>query len=362
MTAELDNVDCTLSLACPRAFEDNEWFNRQSWTQSQYTSLVTDLLRRTGLNMRHKNNLAVVAVFTLALTACSAKGGSMPSLENPGMRSIDSAGESMAQAGIDPHKVHMMRNRYASGPTIDAPQTLQYFGGPVERTPAIYVVFWGFNVAGSDPSGEKPYLTALLRGLGGSTWMATDKQYYQLSGSVKQHIKNPTGELRGTWVDPSTVPASPTDAQIRAEAANAEVHFGYNKNANYIVATPHGHNSPGFGGYCAYHGPTTSSGGEISYTNEPYMTDAGQGCGENAVNPGPAGLLDGVSIVVGHEEAESQTDPQVNVNTAWANNTYGEIGDICAWQGLGNITLSTGKFAMQPLWSNKTSVCTLHTP
>ena len=312
--------------------------------------------------MQQKMRVAALGFFALALTACGVKGGSMPSVQTLSTRSVDSVGESMAHAGIDPNKVHMMRNRFAPNPITDAPQTLQYFGGPIERTPAIYIVFWGFNVAGSDPSGEKAYMTALFQGLGGSSWTATVKQYYQLSGSVKQHIKNPMGELKGTWVDPSSVPASPSDAQIRAEAASAEAHFGYNKNANYIVATPHDHNSPGFGHYCAYHSPTTSNGGEISYTNEPYMTDVGQTCGENAVNPGQAGLLDGVSIVVGHEEAESQTDPQVNLNTAWANNNYGEIGDICAWRGLGDITLSTGKFAMQPLWSNNTSTCTLHTP
>jgi hypothetical protein len=312
--------------------------------------------------MYQQTKLAAIGLVALALTACSGNGSSIPSLQKPSTQSIGQMTRSMEQAGIDPSKVHIMRSRFTQGPLWDAPQTLQYFGGPIERTPAIYVVFWGFNVAGSDPSGEKSYLTALYKGLGGSTWMATVKQYYQVSGSLKQHIKNPVGQLKGTWVDPSAVPASPTDAQIRAEAASAEAHFGYNKNANYIVATPHDHNSPGFGGYCAYHSPTTSNGGEISYTNMPYQTDAGRGCGENAVNPGSAGLLDGVSIVGGHEEAESQTDPQVNLNTAWANNTYGEIGDICAWMGLGDITLPTGKFAMQPLWSNKTSTCTLHTP
>jgi hypothetical protein len=313
--------------------------------------------------MYQKVKFAAVGLVALALTACSGNGGSMPSLQHSGTQSVSHTGGSMAQAGIDASKVHIMRTRFSQGPSSDAPQTLQYFGGPVERTPGVYIIFWGFNVSGSDPSGEQAYMTALFNGIGGSPWMATDKQYYQLHGTTKQHIKNPLVQLKGTWVDPSSVPSSPTDAQIRAEAAAGEAHFGYNKNGNYIVATPHNHNSSGFGTqYCAYHSPTTSGGGEISYTNEPYMTDAGTNCGANSVNPGSAGKLDGVSIVVGHEEAESQTDPEVNLNTAWANNNFGEIGDICAWQGLGNIVLSTGTFAMQPLWSNKTSTCTLHTP
>jgi len=304
--------------------------------------------------MYQKVKFAAVGLVALALTACS-NGGSMPSLQTNGTQSIH-----QVSGGVDTSKVHIMRTRFSIAPQSN-PNNLQYFGGPVEKNPGIYIIFWGFNVSGSDPSGEQAYMTALGNGVGGSPWLQTDHQYYQNS-VLKQHIKNPTGQLKGTWVDPSSVPSNPSDAQIRAEAAAGEAHFGYNKNGNYVVATPHNHNSPGFGTqYCAYHSPTTSNGGEISYTNEPYMTDAGQNCGQNSVNPGSSGLLDGVSIVLGHEEAESQTDPQVNLNTAWAGN-LGEIGDACAWQGLGNITLSTGKFAMQPLWSNKIGGCTLHTP
>jgi hypothetical protein len=311
-------------------------------------------VRRIGLSMYQKVKFAAVGLVALALTACSGNGSSMPMVQHP------STQQSIA-GGVDLSKVHVMRTRFSSAPDSN-PNNLQYFGGPVEKTPHIYAIFWGFNVSGSDPSGEKAYVTSMLNGVGGSTWMATDKQYYQLAGSVKQHIKNPTGQLTGTWVDSSSVPSSPSDSQIRAEAASGEAHFGYNKNGNYIVFTPHNHNSPGFGSsFCAYHSPTTSGGGEISYTNLPYITDAGQNCGENSVNPGAGGLLDGVSIVTGHEEAESQTDPQVNLNTAWAGN-LGEIGDACAWQNLQDITFTTGKFAMQPLWSNKLGGCTQHTP
>ena len=45
----------------------------------------------------------------------------------------------------------------------------------------------------------------------------------------------------------------------------------------------------------------------ITYTNLPYITDAGSSCGEDSVN-GSSGTLDGVSIVEGHELAEAITD------------------------------------------------------
>jgi hypothetical protein len=310
--------------------------------------------------MQAKFRLAVAGLAVLALAACSGNGNSLPGPGQAG-QSITHRGGSSGPNFVDPSTVHVMRTAYMPAPQPDVPKTLVYRNGPVQRKPAIYVVYWGFNVSGSDPSGEQTYMTSFLNGVGKSAWLNTDHQYYQIVGGKTQHIKNPIGQLKNTWVDPSTVPSSPSDAQIRAEAGALEAHFGFFKDASYVVATPHGHNSSGFGTqYCAYHGATRTSGGIISYTNLPYMTDAGHSCGENAVNPGAKGLLDGVSIVEGHELAESQTDPQPA--SGWYNTTYGEIGDICAWQGLGNTVLTTGTFAVQPLWSNFANNCVLHSP
>jgi hypothetical protein len=108
--------------------------------------------------------------------------------------------------------------------------------------------------------------------------------------------------------------------------------------------------------FCAYHGAIAAH-PSATYTNLPYMTDAGSACGAFSVD----GNLDGVSIVEGHELAESITDPLVNVNSAWFDATGNEIGDKCAWTNLGNITTSAGTFAMQPLWSNAQNGCVLST-
>jgi Putative Ig domain len=87
----------------------------------------------------------------------------------------------------------------------------------------------------------------------------------------------------------------------------------------------------------------------------PYVTDAGTSCGENFVNGGTGGLLDGVSIVEGHEYAETITDQ--NPPGGWVNPAGEETGDLCAWDlGPGapaqELTLSTGTFAMQSTWAN----------
>ena len=304
--------------------------------------------------MQQQYRIAIVGLAVLALAACNGNGASLPVPRQV----IQSTAHT---SDVTLNNVHLMRTRYSAAPMSDAPKTLQYNGGPIQRTPSVYVVFWGFNVSGSDPSGEQAYVTSFLNGVGHSAWLNTDHQYYQIVGGIMQKIKNPAGQLKGTWVDSSMVPASPSVVQVQTEARIAEAHFGFHKHASYVVATPHGHNTPGFGSsFCAYHSTASTPGGLISFTNLPYMTDQGGNCGANAVNPGPGGVLDGVSIVEGHELAESQTDPQPV--SGWNNNTFGEIGDICAWQDLGDTTLTTGTFAVQPLWSNSTSAFVLHSP
>ena len=173
---------------------------------------------------------------------------------------------------------------------------------------------------------------------------------------------NPSGVLAGTWSDNSNaVPANPDDAAIAAEAARAAANFGNtsaasNANVQYIIDTPQGNSTTGFATqWCAYHSNASTSYGAISYTDFPYITDAGSSCGENFVNSGSAGLLDGVSIVGGHEFAESETDTAPP--SGWTDTAGAETGDKCAWISAGpgassDITLATGTFAVQSLWSN----------
>lgn len=228
---------------------------------------------------------------------------------------------------------------------------LNYGGGPVQRSLKVYLVFWGFS---SDPNSEATYLTRFLTGVGGSQWLSTDNQYYDTTGN----ISNPSNNLIGTWYDTSTsVPKRPGTSAVASEAARAAAHFGdYSVNAMYFVALPTGHDPSGFKTqWCAFHSDTSTTHGKISYTDFPYSTDAGTSCGENSVNSGSAGVLDGVSIVGGHELAEGQTDPQPS--TGWTDSSGAENGDKCAWTNLQNTSFSTGTFATQPIWSNAAHGC-----
>jgi serine protease len=264
----------------------------------------------------------------------------------------------------------------------------------------VYMVFYGSqwgtqstNANGDvtlsgDPSGQAPYQQELYKGLGtgGELWSGVMTQYcdgvavgaQSCPASNTQHVAYPTGggALAGVWVDESTAsPNQATGHQLGVEAVNAAAHFGNttaasNRDAQYIIVSPHnthpdGYNTPS-GQFCAWHdynGDSTLSGGavsspygDIAFTNSPYITDMGASCGQNFVNGGSAGTLDGVSIVNGHEYAETVTDQ--NPAGGWTDSSGAENGDKCAWitpgTSGGSFDLSTGHgtFAMQTTWGN----------
>jgi hypothetical protein len=265
----------------------------------------------------------------------------------------------------------------------------------------VYLVLWGSqwgtqstNANGDttlsgDKSGEAPYLQEFFKGLGTNNelWSGVMTQYCEgvaagstsCPGSNTSHVAYPTGGnvLAGVWVDESAAaPATASGHQIGVEAMNAANHFGntsaaLNRDAQYVIASPTGTNPDNWltQGFCAWHdynGDTTLSGGAISssvgdfsFTNLPYITDAGASCGANFVNS--SGALDGVSIVEGHEYAETVTDQ--NPAGGWVDTTGYENGDKCAWitpgtsGGSFDLSLGTGSFAVQTTYSNDGATC-----
>ena len=257
----------------------------------------------------------------------------------------------------------------------------------------VYLVFWGSqwgsqstNSSGNlqfsgDPVNMAPDLQAFFRGLGtgADTWSGVMTQYCEgvATGSqtcgTTSHVAYPTGgALAGVWEDTSSAaPPAATGHQIGVEALAAANHFGNtttasNRDAQYVVVSPTGTDPDLYQlqGFCAWHdysGDSTLSGGAVgspfpfAFTNLPYITDVGAACGENFVNAGSVGLLDGVTIVEGHEYEETITD-QFPAG-GWTDSTGAENGDKCAWISSGqgaaqNITLTTGTFAVQSTWAN----------
>jgi hypothetical protein len=269
---------------------------------------------------------------------------------------------------------------------VPAQPQLQYGGGiagvGIETAPKVYIVFvgtqWGTatTVSGQlnftkDPNKEAPYLQRFMKGLYGAkdNWSTSTTQFCQgvaitteQCGASGVHPTHPTvSPVAGVWYDNVALGLQPGETKIRTEAVRAAQHFhnltaASNASTQYVMVLPHGIVPPGFKTqYCAWHSSGTTAFGNIAYTQLPYLPDAGYACGKNFVNAGTAGLLDGVSIVAGHEYTETITD-QFPVG-GWLDSAGEENADKCSWIASGpgaaaNLTLATGKFAVQSLWSN----------
>lgn len=352
----------------------------------------------------------LVAALLVSLAAVSASGFGSAKDDSPGVRLLPF------------HEA--MEGPPTASAAAPADGDLQYRGGAVQVLPKVYLVFWGWGferdllgnacdfgapttgprlvdacgTVTSDPAGEAPYLIRFFQGVGGSSWANVMTQYYQEKDGVRTFIANPANQLAGVWFDdanpPPVISGSPLlgdPTPTAMEARNAAAHFGYEPDADYIIALPHtafdpffpkilvpatvtdleharGLNLPPYAPtaqYCAWHSATLDAlGNPIPFTHLPYIPDAGTYCGKNWVNPGPAGALDGVSIVAGHEYAEVITDPFPV--SGWFG-PAGENADACSWdRGIGdhaqNIVLPTGTFAVQALWSNAAHACAIGLP
>ena len=329
--------------------------------------------------------------------------------------------------------------------TLPYPGNMAYYGGHVQTAPKVYIVYWGWGEKGAFPAGSTCSSEAITEGstsatlgcdpdgagkrmadfvaqLGGTDWAGVQTQYYETDSSGAKHfITNPQNQLGGIWADDtnditglaktsSSNPAGPTNTytDLAQEAARAVSHFGITdlQNANIVIAQPPAYSDPNAlsTGYCAFHDytyPNVESGiyngiqQGIAYTNMPYALAINSGganaCGENAVNLGAAGKLDGFSIVLGHEIEETVTDPgaEFQLGSGLSTTALGgwydavdanENGDKCAWVGeplnaivglptlpgqptvtpipgaLGDITGNQGTtFAVQSLWSNQSA-------
>ncbi|RCS29335.1 hypothetical protein DEO45_12625 [Rhodanobacter denitrificans] len=316
-------------------------------------------------------------------------------------------------------RMHQYDNLHAAQPgssTTTSGKTLSYGGGVdgigvTSGTPRVYIVVYGsqWGTAGTDAKGNMtlsndpvnavPYLQNLFKGLGTGSelWSGVMTQYCDGSGvatgatfcaSSASHIGYPSnGALVSVWYDNSVPsPSNATGAQLAQEAVNAAQHFGNttaasNRYAQYIILSPTGTHPDGFntstGNFCAWHDwqgdnyGITSPVGDVAFTNMPYVYDMGTSCGENFVNSGTQGLVDGFSIVNGHEYAETVTDQ--NPAGGWTNHVKGsrnkgqENGDECAWISSGqgksqDVVMGNGSYAMQSTWSNDTNECDISHP
>jgi serine protease len=280
-------------------------------------------------------------------------------------------GQPMAMVHATVENAQRVREAASPAARAQAGGNLSFHGGTggvgVETAPKIFLVLWGSQWNNNDPSGEEAILDNFYSNVGGSNWSNSVIQYCENvpSGTVYCNgagtaAGNPTGVLAGVWHDnASAAPSRPRQSQLASEAVRAAAHFGNttagsNASVQYVIATATHNNSNGFGTqYCAYHSSTSSSFGNVAYTNLPYITDAGASCGANFNG---LGAKAGITIVGGHEMAETMTDQFPS--SGWTDSGGAENGDKCAWitsgQGASaNVMLTNGtSVPVQSLWSN----------
>jgi Ricin-type beta-trefoil lectin domain/Putative Ig domain len=295
----------------------------------------------------------------------------------------------------------------ASNPTAAATTTscqepncdLTWQGGAVQHSPHVYLLLWGPKWTHTSlGQSVANYLTGFFYGLGQTSydsWSTITSQYADKTGhpSFSKALLNPGTDVINDTNAPPSGPNGVTQSDIASEALSMMSTFGITgataANAQVIVASQSGTCfSDGFAGnpstnctptqnydYCGWHSAaqiSSTSTAYLPYINLPWQLDAGYGCGANFVNGGSAGLLDGWSLIGGHEYAETVTDPNPDKGYIDLNDQYvsgGEIADKCVWGGqpfgvndpYGDVTLSTGTFAMQSLWSNAAGGCVMTT-
>jgi hypothetical protein len=270
-------------------------------------------------------------------------------------------------------------NGAAVGFAAPAGAHLSYFGGPIISNVQVIQVLYGSGSYNSQVAGTtSPTMGNFFADIT-STGLITLLQQYNtnISGGTGQVFGN--GTFAGLF---QIVPSSGnngstiTDTQIQSELL-AQINAGHlpspvldaqgNPNTLYMIYFPPGKtisqggsNSCQAGGFCAYHGTTSSTlnSKHVLYGVLPDM-QAGSGCSTGC---GTSTVFGNYTSVTSHELTEAMTDADVGIATtfaaplAWYDMTNGEIGDICNAQQ-GSYTANGTTYTIQLEFSNSANNC-----
>jgi hypothetical protein len=193
----------------------------------------------------------------------------------------------------------------------------------------------------------------LFSGFNGSNYLAVAQQYTR-GASV-------SSTFEGEQFDGSAPPKRVSPSMLGAEIQKV---YGSNLDPEgiYFVYTS---NFPTGGGFCAWHSSTAVDGHNVAVAYMP-NTKGVAGCdgGNQYGDPTHSEGLYSLANVTAHEFMESVTDTWPSSQSyAWIDNSGSEIGDKCAWQFSGTVTLplpdskTTTTWQLQEEWNNRTSGC-----
>jgi hypothetical protein len=256
---------------------------------------------------------------------------------------------------------------------------LTYFGGPIISNVQVIQVLYGSGSYNSQIAGStSPTMGNFFADITSTGLISLLQQYNTpVSGGTGQTFGN--GTFAGLF---QIVPAAGnngstiTDTQIQSELL-AQINAGHlpapvldsqgNPNTLYMIYFPPGKtitqggsSSCVGGGFCAYHGTTSSTfqSHNVLYGVLPDM-QAGSGCSSGC---GTSSVFGNYTSVTSHELVEAMTDADVGIATtfsaplAWYDQTNGEIGDICNGQQATYVANGTS-YTIQLEFSNSANNC-----
>jgi hypothetical protein len=232
-----------------------------------------------------------------------------------------------------------VRGRPLDHPPYQPPAPhLTYRNGPLIRSAQVFTIYWGS--AWSDTlSGLAPQINQFF------SFILTSSLIDQLTEYSVPNFAISHGNFVGTVSISTPAPGtSVTDAAIqkmlKQEIAGSAVPAP-SANTLYFIYLPPGvtvtmGGSSSCQAFCGYHNHIS---GRIFYAAMPYP-----GCNGCL---GSLSTFDAITSVSSHELCEAITDPIPG--QGWYDDTFGEIGDICAWK-----TKKIGNYVVQQEWSNRT--------
>ena len=226
-----------------------------------------------------------------------------------------------------------------------APRNLRWHGGPVQRHPRVYIIFWGPKWS-TDPAhrGVRGVVVRTIAALRGSSYQQLLTQYYDRAGHVTGDVR-----LAGVWRD-RRVPRGHFTAGKHdvARAAREIAHVAAVRrlpnslDTQYLLLVQSSEPT----GYCGDDVNRELGGRPLIFSIIPWLGPRGAGCTTGN------SLGEGYGSTVSHEYAEMVTDPLAN---GWARgNPAGhnyEIADLC------NADARVDGVWMQKVWSNRLHRC-----
>ena len=241
-----------------------------------------------------------------------------------------------------PSPIRIVPLHLAKAPPRTGAPHLTYRNGPLLTAVEVFTIFWG--QAWQQPANND--ISVRMNAF--FDYVLTSKlidllHEYSVPGKTIGH-----GRRIGTSNPTSTEPGSSVDDSAIQQMLTKEIASGTlpaaTANTLYFVFLPPGTQvvqggSASCKSFCGYHDATPNG---LFYAVMPYP-----GC------PGCTGglaALDALTSTSSHELCEAITDPIPG--QGWYDDTYGEIGDICAWK-----TRVLDGHTIQLEWSNAADAC-----